>query len=151
MLKILNTLSGGKEEFKPISDKVVGIYSCGPTVYGRAHIGNMRSYVFADILHKTLEYLGYRVEHVINITDVGHLVSDENEGEDKMEKGARLAGKSPFDIAREYENLCWNDLRELNIQKDEFRYRRAILPLCDNIKGFRPITSDLNRFFKVNP
>ncbi len=151
MLKILNTLSGGKEEFKPISDKVVGIYSCGPTVYGRAHIGNMRSYVFADILHKTLEYLGYRVEHVINITDVGHLVSDENEGEDKMEKGARLAGKSPFDIAREYENLFWNDLRELNIEKDEFwKTPRATKHIKEQLgmiktlteKGFTYETSD---------
>lgn len=120
MLKILNTLSGEKEEFKSITDNVVGIYSCGPTVYGKAHIGNMRSYIFADILHKTLEYLGYKVRHVVNITDVGHLTSDEDEGEDKMEKGARLTGKSPYDVAREYENLFWNDLLRLNIKREEF-------------------------------
>lgn len=115
MLKVLNTLSGKKEPFKPITPGRAGIYTCGPTVYDAPHIGNLRAYIFSDILRRTLEYLDYEVKQVINITDVGHLVSDENEGEDKLEKGARTAGKNVFDIAEEYERLFWEDTAKLNI------------------------------------
>ena len=84
-MKVYNTMSRKKEEFKPISDECVTIYSCGPTVYNYAHIGNMRTYVFMDILRRALKLNGYNLKHVMNITDVGHLTSDGDEGEDKME------------------------------------------------------------------
>ena len=89
MLKIYNTLSRTIEDFKPIKAPKVGMYSCGPTVYDYTHIGHLRTYVGNDILRRILENSGYDVTHVMNITDVGHLVSDEDSGEDKMEKGAR--------------------------------------------------------------
>src|SRR4051812_44742103 len=93
MLKLTNTLSGKKEEFKSLNDTKVGMYNCGPTVYHYAHIGNLRSYVFADILRRTLELNGYEVTQVINITDIGHLSDDADDGEDKMSKGLRREGK----------------------------------------------------------
>lgn len=83
MLRFYNTLTGKKEEFKPIRESEVRVYNCGPTVYNFAHIGNLRSYVFADVLRRTLEYNGYKVKQIINITDVGQLASDADEGEDK--------------------------------------------------------------------
>ena len=89
MLKIWNTLTREKEDFNPIKDGKVSIYTCGPTVYSRAHIGNMRTYIFMDTLRKVLKYNGYELNHVMNITDVGHLTSDADEGEDKMEKSAK--------------------------------------------------------------
>lgn len=85
-MKVYNTMSRTKEEFRPIRSECVTIYSCGPTVYNYAHIGNMRTYVFMDILRRVLKLNGYRLRHVMNITDVGHLTSDGDEGEDKMEK-----------------------------------------------------------------
>ena len=78
------------------------MYSCGPTVYSEAHVGNMRAYLFMDSLRKVLKYNGYKLNHVMNITDVGHLVSDADEGEDKMQKAAREAKLSPWDIAKKY-------------------------------------------------
>ena len=116
MLKILNTLSGEKEPFTPIEPAEVGIYTCGPTVYGSPHIGNLRAYIFADTLRRTLEYLHYKVKQVVNITDVGHLVSDESEGEDKLEKGARATGRSVWDVARGYEKEFIEALKKLNIE-----------------------------------
>ena len=94
-MKVYNTLTRKKEDFKPINDNEVRIYSCGPTVYNYAHIGNLRTYVFMDMLRRVLEYNGYKLRHVMNITDVGHLVSDKNEGEDKMVKGDREQKKTP--------------------------------------------------------
>lgn len=91
-MKLYNTLTRQKEEFRPIEGNTVKIYSCGPTVYQYAHIGNMRSYIFMDILRRVLKYNGYQLKHVMNITDVGHLVSDADEGEDKMMKTARRPG-----------------------------------------------------------
>ena len=89
-LFLYNSLSQKLEEFNPInSNGTVGLYTCGPTVYGRAHIGNLRAYIFADILRRTLEYAGYSVTQVMNITDVGHLTSDADDGEDKVQKAAR--------------------------------------------------------------
>jgi cysteinyl-tRNA synthetase len=88
-----------KEEFKPIKPREVGLYTCGPTVYNYAHIGNLRTYIFEDILKRVLVYNGYAVKHVMNITDVGHLTGDRDMGEDKMEKGAAREGKSAWDIA----------------------------------------------------
>ena len=114
-MKLYNTLTRKKQQFKPLHDKRIGVYSCGPTVYSFAHIGNLRSYIFADILHRALEYDGYKVKHIINITDVGHLVSDEDEGEDKIIRAARLQKKSAWEVARFFENQFKEDIKELNI------------------------------------
>ncbi len=119
-MKLYNTLTRQKEEFKPLREGVASIYSCGPTVYQYAHIGNMRSYVFMDILRRTLKYNGYKLKHAMNITDVGHLVSDADEGEDKMLKTARQAHKSPLEIAEYYTDVFMKDIAELNIEKPEY-------------------------------
>src|SRR6185437_8028633 len=108
---LTNTLGGKKELFVPLKPPVVTLYSCGPTVYGRAHIGNMRSYVFSDTLARVLAEAGYHVRRVINITDVGHLVGDGDHGEDKMEKGARAENKTPAEIAEQYTRLFLEDIR----------------------------------------
>ena len=116
MLKLYNTLSRKKEAFKPLKGKMVGLYTCGPTVYWFAHIGNLRTYLFEDILKRTLEYNGYKVKHVMNITDVGHLTSDADTGEDKMEKGAKREGKTAWEIAEFYTEAFKKDLELLNIK-----------------------------------
>jgi len=116
MLKFFNTLGRKKEIFKPIEDKKVGLYTCGPTVYLFAHIGNLRTYVFEDILKRVLEYNGFKVKHVMNITDVGHLTSDADTGEDKMEKGAKREGKTAWEIAEFYTKVFKEDLKNLNIE-----------------------------------
>ena len=118
-LKLYNTLTRKKEIFKPINKKEVSIYSCGPTVYGRAHIGNMRAYIFMDNLREVLKYNGYKLKHAMNITDVGHLTSDADEGEDKMEKAAREQKKSPMEIANHFMNIFFEDMNRLNISKPE--------------------------------
>ena len=114
-----NTLTKSKETFKPIDNKEVKIYSCGPTVYKDATIGNMRTNLFQDTLRKVLKYNGYKIKHVMNITDVGHLVSDGDEGEDKMLKSAREENKSPLEIAKHYTELFFEDLKKLNIETPE--------------------------------
>ena len=118
-LHFFNTLTREKEEFIPIDPKEVKIYSCGPTVYYFAHIGNLRAYLFMDNLRRVLEYNGYKLKHVMNITDVGHLVSDADEGEDKMLKAAKRENKDPFQIAEFYMNAFLNDIDKLNIQRPE--------------------------------
>src|SRR3990167_3960805 len=115
MLKLYNTLTREKETFKPIKKNEVGMYSCGPTVYWSPHIGNMRAYIFADLLRRVLEYNDYKVKEVINVTDVGHLTSDSDEGEDKMEKAAKKEGKSTKDIAEHYFKEFKDNLTKLNI------------------------------------
>jgi len=112
-----NTLTKKKEKFKPIKDKEVGIYTCGPTVYGRAHIGNLRAYIFADSLVRVLKYNDYKVDQVMNVTDVGHLVTDGDDGEDKMLLAARREKKSPWEIAKMYADLFMEDIKKLNIIK----------------------------------
>lgn len=114
-----NTLTKSKDTFKSIDNKVVKIYSCGPTVYKDATIGNMRTNLFQDTLRKVLKYNGYKIKHVMNITDVGHLVSDGDEGEDKMLKSAREENKSPLEIAKHYTELFFEDLKKLNIETPE--------------------------------
>ena len=114
-----NTLTRKKEEFTPIDKKEVKLYSCGPTVYYFAHIGNLRAYLFMDTLRRTLKYNGYDLKHVMNITDVGHLVSDADEGEDKMMKAAQRENKDPFEIANFYMNAFFEDIHKLNIDKPE--------------------------------
>ena len=110
-----NSLTRKKEEFKPIKPGEVGLYTCGPTVYNYAHIGNLRTYIFEDILKRVLVYNGYDVKHVMNITDVGHLTGDRDMGEDKMEKGAAREGKSAWDIADFYARAFKKDIADLNI------------------------------------
>lgn len=115
MLKLYNTLTRKKEVFKPIKDKKVGFYSCGPTVYSYQHIGNLRSYIFADILKRSLVHNGYTVKHVMNVTDVGHLTSDADTGEDKIEKAAKKEKKKASEIADYYWKAFKQDFEKLNI------------------------------------
>ncbi len=119
MLQLYNTLTRNKEEFQPINPPSVGYYSCGPTVYDFAHIGHARTYIFADILQRVLEFNGYKVKRVMNITDVGHLTSDSDTGEDKMEKGALREKKSVWEIAKFYTDDFMQMLQKLNIKKPE--------------------------------
>lgn len=119
MLQFYNTLTRKKENFVPLDGKTVRMYSCGPTVYGYAHIGNLRAYIFMDTLRRVLSYNGYNLDGVINITDVGHLTSDGDTGEDKMEKASKKEGKSPWEIAEYYANWFMTDLDKLNITKPE--------------------------------
>lgn len=115
-IQLTNTLGRRKALFTPIVKNEIKIYTCGPTVYDRASIGNFRSYVFADVLRRMFEVNGYNVTQVINITDVGHLVGDGDEGEDKLEKGARREGKTAWDVAAEYTKLFLADMQRLNIK-----------------------------------
>lgn len=115
MLKIYNTLSRKIEEFEPFHNNDVGFYACGPTVYNYAHIGNLRAYISQDILRRTLKQNNYKVKHVMNITDVGHLTDDADAGVDKMEKGAAREGKKASEIAEFYTEAFINNLRDLNI------------------------------------
>ena len=118
MLRFYNTLTREKEVFKP-EGKTVTMYSCGPTVYNYAHIGNLRTYVFMDLVRRTLKYDGYKLKGVMNITDVGHLMSDGDEGEDKMEVAAKKQRKSPYEIAAYYTDVFFKDIAALNIGKPE--------------------------------
>lgn len=116
MLKLYNTLSRKKEVFKPRKGKQVGLYTCGPTVYWFVHIGNLRTYIFEDVLKRVLQYNGYKVKHVMNITDVGHLTSDADTGEDKIEIGARRERKTAWEIAEFYTKAFKRDIKLLNIK-----------------------------------
>lgn len=114
-MKLYNTLSRNIEEFKPIDAERVKVYTCGPTVYSFAHVGNFTSYIYWDLLVRTLALNGYKVERVLNITDVGHLTSDADEGEDKMEKGAKREGKTVWEVAEMYMNDYLKNFRALNM------------------------------------
>jgi cysteinyl-tRNA synthetase len=115
MLKLYNTQTKKKEEFKPVKKSHTNIYQCGPTVYWYAHIGNLRGYIFGDVLRKTLRVLGYKDNYIMNITDVGHLVSDADEGEDKIEAAAKKEGKSAKDISTFYTKVFKEDLKLLHV------------------------------------
>ena len=117
MIKLYNTLSRKKEVFKPIVKGKVGIYSCGPTVYSYQHIGNMRSYIFSDVLRRVLEYNGYKIKHIINVTDVGHLTSDSEEGKDKIEEAAKKEGKGAKELSDYYFEIFKEDLKKLNVRE----------------------------------
>ena len=118
-IQLYNTLTKTKEDFKPLEENTVRMYSCGPTVYSYAHIGNFRAYIFMDTLRRVLEYNGYNLKHVMNITDVGHLESDADEGEDKMEKAAIKENKNPYEIAKYYTDIFFKDMERLNIERPE--------------------------------
>ncbi len=118
-MKVYNTLDREKEEFTPIQGNLVRMYSCGPTVYSYAHIGNMRTYIFMDLLRRSLRFCGFKVKGVMNITDVGHLLSDGDEGEDKMQKAARKEGKTPWEIAAFYTDAFFKDIDALNVGRPE--------------------------------
>lgn len=116
-MKLYNTLSKKVEDFSTYEKGIVKMYTCGPTVYHYAHIGNLRTYIFEDILQKSLEYLGYDVKRVMNITDVGHMTSDGDTGEDKMQKGALREHKTVYEIADFYTEAFMNDIDKLNIKR----------------------------------
>ena len=130
-MKLYNTLTHSVENFKPRNEKEVTMYTCGPTVYHYAHIGNLRSYIFEDVLEKTLKFVGYNVKRCMNITDVGHLSSDSDTGEDKMLKGAKRENKSVLDIARFYTEEFKKDCNLLNIKWPEI-----VSPATDNIDEY---------------
>ncbi len=133
-IKFYNTLSKSKEVFKPIENKKVRMYTCGPTVYDYIHIGNLRAYVFSDILRRYLEYSGYNVKKIVNITDVGHLTHEEIEsGIDKMEKAAKREDKDVWDIAEFYINAFKKDCEEMNI-KEPYKLPRATEHIKEMIK-----------------
>lgn len=132
MLRFYNTLTREKEVFKP-EGKTVTMYSCGPTVYNYAHIGNLRTYVFMDLVRRTLKFDGYKIKGVMNITDVGHLMSDGDEGEDKMELAAKKQQKSPYEIAAYYTDVFFKDIAALNIGKPEI-IAKATDHISDMIK-----------------
>mgnify|MGYP004551591497 FL=1 len=135
---LYNTLTRKKEEFIPYDGKKVGFYTCGPTVYHYAHIGNMRNYIGHDILDKTLRYLGYDVTRVMNITDVGHLKSDSDSGEDKMVASAKREHKSVMDIAKFYTDAFFHDFDALNLRRPDI-----VSPATDNIDEYIKIISKL--------
>ena len=119
-MKLYNTLTRQKEEFSTLDGtNKVRMYSCGPTVYNYAHIGNLRTYIFMDLLRRCLKYEGYKIKGVMNITDVGHLLSDGDDGEDKMQKAAREQNKDPYEIAAYYASVFFEDLKKLNIERPE--------------------------------
>jgi len=118
-MKIYNTLTHKEEEFKPIKENFVGMYVCGPTVYGPDHLGHARTWIFFDFLRRYFLARGYEVKFVQNITDVGHLLADEEEGMDKIEKKAKEEGKTPEEIASFYEAEHFKDLTSLNILKPD--------------------------------
>ena len=148
-LYLYNSLTRKKQIFKPIKPGRVGLYTCGPTVYNYAHIGNLRTYIFEDILKRVLLCNGYTVKHVMNITDVGHLTGDRDMGEDKMEKGAAREGKSAWDIADYYTRAFKKDIAHLNILEPDI-WVKATDTLPEQIalvktleeKGFTYRTSD---------
>ena len=148
-LYLYNSLTRKKEEFTPIKSGEVGLYTCGPTVYNYAHIGNLRTYIFEDILKRVLVYNRFSVKHVMNITDVGHLTGDRDMGEDKMEKGAAREGKSAWDIADFYTRAFKKDIAALNILEpdiwvkatDTIPEQIALIKILDD-KGFTYRTAD---------
>lgn len=122
---LLNTLSGEKELFLPLKSGIATLYSCGPTVYGPAHVGNLRSFIFSDTLARMLIATGYRVKRVMNITDVGHLVGDSDEGEDKMTLGAKREGSTPIVIAERFTKLFLKNLEDLAVDTSDIAFPRA--------------------------
>ena len=156
MLKIYNTLTRNKDEFKSINEKKVGLYVCGPTVYGYPHLGHAKSYISFDVIHRYLKYIGYDVKYVQNITDVGHLVGDVDEGEDKIERQAKIEQTDPVAIAYNYENIYFDCMDKLNIERPTISCRatghiieiiEAVKTLID--KGYAYVTNEGNVYYRV--
>ena len=162
---LYNSLSRKKELFVPNHPELVKMYTCGPTVYHYAHIGNLRSYIMEDVLEKYLRYLGYNVKRVMNITDVGHLSSDGDTGEDKMLKGAKREHKTVMEIAKMYTDAFFEDCRKLNIKRPDVvepatnciqDYIRIVQTLIDKGYGYLAggnvyfDTSKLERYYVFN-
>lgn len=148
-IKLFNTLGREKQVFEPIVPGKVGLYTCGPTVYDYQHIGNFRTFMFEDLLKRVLIYNGYDVTHIMNITDVGHLVSDGDEGEDKMEKGSARTGKTVWEISEYYTQFFLDDAKALNIlpptkytKATEYIQEQIDMVKCLDDKGYTYITSD---------
>jgi cysteinyl-tRNA synthetase len=156
MLHLYNSLIKEKEPFKPLKEGLVTMYNCGPTVYDFVHIGNLRSFLFADLLRRYLEYSGYQVRQVMNITDVGHALADEDTGEDKIEAAAEKEKLSPYQIARKYEKAFFEDIGKLNI-RPAWKYPRAtehITEMIEIIKklfknGYAYVGKDNSVYFEV--
>lgn len=139
-LKLFNSMGKKIEDFVPIQEGFVGFYGCGPTVYNYAHIGNLRAYIFLDILDKTLTFLGYKIKHVMNITDIGHLSGDADEGEDKMVKTAEERHQSVLDVAKFYTDAFFNDIDRLNI-----RHADVICKATDHIQDMIELIKRLEK------
>lgn len=149
MLRFYNTASRTIEDFNPIEQGKVRMYCCGPTVYGYQHIGNFRSFFFEDILKRVLQYNGFDVKHIMNITDVGHLTSDEDSGDDKMEKKAAEEGKTVWEVAKFFTDVFMSDMKQLNIipastfpRATEYIQEQIDMVKELEAKGFTYITSD---------
>lgn len=148
-IRVFNTLGRTLQVFQPIHEDHVGMYTCGPTVYGRAHIGNMRAYVFADVVKRILQYYGYNVTHVMNITDVGHLTSDADDGEDKMVKAARENHMTAWEISRKWTEQFFKDTAALNIipvnipcrATEHIKEQISLIKVLEE-KGYTYLTSD---------
>jgi len=138
MLKLFNSYTRQLEEFKPLHGKDVAMYSCGPTVYDYVHIGNLRSFLFADVLRRTLEHDGYKVKQIMNLTDVGHMLHDADTGEDKIETAAAKAGTTPQEITQKYSQYFFDVIKKLNIEP-AFEYPKA----SDNVKQMQAIIGKL--------
>lgn len=156
-LVVYNTITRKKEEFKPLLEGHVGMYVCGPTVYGYPHLGHAKSYVCFDTIYRYLCYLGYKVKYVQNITDVGHLVGDGESGEDKIEKIAKLESIDPVEIAYRYENYYFDSMNKLNVLKPSISCRATghIIDIIDAIKilidkGYAYVTDKGNVYYRVN-
>ena len=153
---VYNTLTRSKDEFIPYVEGKVGMYTCGPTVYNYAHIGNLRTYIFEDVLKKCLEYSKFKVKHVMNITDVGHLQSDGDEGQDKMALGAKREHKTVWEIAKFYEEAFFEDCKKLNIKRPTIvcRATEHIQDMIDFIKKLEEkgytYVSNGNVYFEID-
>jgi cysteinyl-tRNA synthetase len=148
-LTLFNTLGREKQVFKPIAAGKAGVYTCGPTVYNFQHIGNFRTFLFEDFLKRVLLYNGFDVTHIMNITDVGHLVSDDDEGEDKMEKGSEREGKTVWEISEHYTRVFMDDAKALNIipptrytKATEYIQEQIDMVKCLEDKGYTYKTND---------
>lgn len=156
-LVVYNTINRKKEEFVSIHEGKVGMYVCGPTVYGYPHLGHAKSYVIFDVIYRYLCYLGYKVKYIQNITDVGHLVGDAETGEDKIQKQAKLEQIDPVEIAYKYETIYFDNMRELNVLKPSISCRATghIIEIIDAIKvliekGYAYVTNEGNVYYRVN-
>lgn len=156
-LVVYNTISRKKEEFKPINEGHVGMYVCGPTVYGYPHLGHAKSYVCFDVIYRYLMALGYKVKYVQNITDVGHLVGDGDSGEDKIERIAKLDELDPVEIAYKYESIYFDNMRDLNVLRPSISSRATghIIEIIDMVKklidnGYAYVTEKGNVYYRVS-